>query len=613
MKAVNLLIDSQLPPDLRDPNRPLDKKSVEGLLAEVARRYPDQYPAIVKHVLDVGRHAAYLQGETIGLDDLRPVVNKQPMLDQMDAEVDASDKETLNPKERKQKRAIIWSKYGDMMDKATMENSRGNALGRSVRSGARGNSVQLRSMLTAPALYTDYKGEIVPMFIRHSFAEGMRPAEYLASSFGTRASVVSTKKATALGGDVLKQLNAAAAHIVVTEDDCGTGNGLAFNVDDPEIHSRVLARAEGKIPAGTVIDKHVLKELRQAGVKKVVARSPMTCTAKAGICSQCLGKLPEGHFAPKGYAAGITASAAAGEPVTTGALGAKHTSGSFKGTKKQFAGFGTVSQLMQSPETFPNKAALAEGSGRVTNIEDAPQGGKYVHVGEHKHYILPGFDPLVKMGDTVEAGDALSEGVGDVADVVRLRGLGEGRRYYVDRLRQAMADSGYGTPTKMNLEILARAALDHVQIDDPEGLGTHLPDDTVSYATLSNTYTPPASAALMKPDSAVGKVLHAPALHLTIGTRLTPSMAKQLNDAKVPHVVASDEEPKFHPEMVRLRAAAHNNPDWFARLHSSYLTTGLEDAVSRAHDTNIEHNVHFAPRLAVGKDFGKNIETTGEF
>ena len=613
MKAVNLLIDSQLPPDLRDPNRALDKKSVEGLLAEVARRYPDQYPAIAKHILDVGRNAAYLQGETIGLDDLRPVVDKPTMLAQMDAEVAASDKATPNPKERKQKRTIIWSKYGDMMDKATMDNSKNNALGRSVRSGARGNSVQLRSMLTAPALYTDYKGDVVPMFIRHSFAEGMRPAEYLASSFGTRSSVVSTKKSTALGGDISKQLTSSAANIIVTEDDCGTGNGLAFNVDDPEIHNRVLARAEGKVPAGTVVDKHVLKELRKAGVKKVIARSPMTCTAKAGICSQCLGKLPEGHFAPKGYAAGITAGQAIGEPVTQSALSAKHTGGSFKGTKKEFSGFGTVSQLMQSPETFPNKAALSEASGRVSNIEEAPQGGKYIHIGEHKHYVLPGFEPLVKMGDTVEAGDPLSEGVGDVADVVRLRGLGEGRKYYVDRLRQAMAESGYGTPTKMNLEILSRAALDHVQIDDPDGIGNHLPDDTVSYSTLSNTYTPPASAKLLKPDGAVGQVLHAPALHLTIGTRLTPSMAKQLNEAGVNQVVASDEEPKFHPEMVRLRAAAHNNPDWFARLHSSYLTTGLEDAVTRAHDTNVEHNTHFAPRLAIGKDFGKNIDKTGEF
>jgi len=994
VKAINLLIDSALPPDLRDPNRPLDKKSVEGLLAEVARRYPDQYADIAKHILDAGRHTAYLQGETIGLDDLKPVIDKQAMLAQMDAETDASDATATSPKDKKMKRVMIWSKYGDLMDKQTMAGAKDTALGRSVTSGARGNSTQLRSILTAPAIYTDYKGEPVPMFIRHSFAEGMRPAEYLASSFGTRSAIVSTKKGTALGGDAClheftlvrmadgssktirdirvgewvlgsdkfgntfpvqvknvfdqglkdvhqyrvamsgnrelfdlvqctpdhkfltfrvstrksqspivqplaelkhatvklmtpctykqltgkheskafllglltgdgylpsdkgkinltcadsklisdlaplieqeglrlrqrtgantiqysitepkadhtassfkhcldtygmrgrtaafkqlpkdietwditsiaayigglftsdgsvthrtangrkyasisfgsvskdlifglrhllrhffcietsvpfctkkealnrrkrqyagfdiisnydtwsiligsmrditqfsqtiplmgvkadaikqamqlvtaygstktrhvvdvgsiglarcldievdhpdhlfvldcgvicsnsKQLVSAAAQLVVTEDDCGTGNGIDFKVDDSEIRGRVLARAEGKVPAGTVVDKHVMAELRKAGVKSVMARSPMTCTAKEGICAHCMGLLPTGHFPEKGYSAGITAAHAIGEPLAQQALSQKHTAGAFGGTKKQFAGFRTINQLLQTPETFPNKAALAEATGRVGNIEDAPQGGKYIHIGEHKHYILPDFEPLVKTGDEVEAGDPLSEGVADVADVIRLRGLGEGRKYYVNRVGQAMSESGYGTPQKLNLELLARASLDHVQIDDPEGMGNYLPDDTVSYSQMANNYVAPASAALMAPDKAVGKVLHAPAMHFTIGTRLTPKMVKQLNESQVQHVVASDEEPKFHPEMVRLRSAAHNNPDWFARLHSSYLTTGLEDAVTRAHDTDVESNTHFAPRLAIGQDFGKNVETTGKF
>jgi DNA-directed RNA polymerase subunit beta' len=614
MRAIDLYVNSVLPPDLRSNNRVLNKKNIESVLADVARRYPEQYADISKSLSDIGRKAAYLQGETLNLSDFQPVLDRDGLLKQMDHEVRASDAETKNPDEREKKRLIIWAKYSTAIEKSTSENARHTNLGRSVTSGARGNALQLKAILSTPALYTDYKDRVIPMFIRHGFGEGLRPAEYLASSFGTRRSVISTKSSTARGGDFMKQIIAATTPIIVTEDDCGTSNGLDFDVTDHEIQGRVLAKEAGGVAVGTTIDKHVIQALHKAGVKRIIARSPMTCTSKSGICSHCLGTLPSGHFAPRGYTAGTTAAQAVGEPVVSGALAAKHTGGSFKGSQKQFAGFDTITQLVQSPETFPNKAPLAETSGKVDSIEDAPQGGKYVTIGENKHYLLPDFAPLVKVGDTVEAGTPLSEGVADVADVVRLRGLGEGRRYYVDRLKQAMEESGAGHPSKLNLELIARGTLDHVKIDDPDGLGGYLPDDVVSYGTMSNSYVQPKSATMMSPDQAVDKYLHAPVLHFTIGTKMTPKMIDRLKSAGIKGVVASGEEqPKFHPEMVRLRAAAHNNPDWLARMHSSYLMSNLDESASRGRDTDTMENTHFAPRLAIGKNFGKNIDTTGKF
>lgn len=613
MKAVDLFINQALPPDLRDYSRPMDKKHVDAVLAEVARRYPDQYSDIVQHFSDVGRNAAYSQGETLSLKDFEPVLDRDAILKEMDTEVREAEKGAKNPQEKEKIKLGIWSKYANRLEKETATSARGTSLGRSVNSGARGNPLQLRSILTTPAIYTDYRDRPIPLFVRHSFSEGLRPAEYLASSFGTRRSVISTKKSTALGGDLSKQLNAVSTPLIVTEDDCNTNNGLDFDINDANIHGRVLAKAVGKLPAGTVVDKHTLQQLRQTGAKRVIVRSPMTCTAHSGICSHCLGVLPEGHFAPKGYAAGITAAQSVGEPITQTGLSAKHTGGAGSGAKKEFSGFDVINQLVQSPETFPNKAVLAEEGGRIAGMEDAPQGGKYIKIGETNHYVLPGFEPLVKVNDEVEPGEQLSEGIADVADVVRLRGLGEGRKYYVNRLKQAMQESGYGKPSNLQLELLARSTLDHAVVDDPDGMGSYLPDDTISYQQLANTHVLPKSAEMTSPEKAAGRFLHAPALHYTIGTKLTPKMTQHLREAGINGVVVSDEEPKFHSEMVRLRSAAHNNPDWFARMHSSYLTTGLQEAANRAHDTSLDANVHFAPRLAVGKDFGKNVEETGKF
>jgi len=613
MKAVDILLNSILPEDLRG-DRPWDKKSIDQLMADIANKYPERYAELAKKISDVGRNAAYRQGETLTLSDMRTPFDKQKILNQMDHELDVAAA-TSQGEALEAARMKIFARYAGELEKQTIASAIANRnnLANTVVSGARGSTVQLRGMLTTPAMYTDYKGRTIPRFVRHSFGEGVRPADYLAGAFGVRASVLSTKNATADAGDLSKQLVQSASNLIVTEDDCGASNGISAEVDDKDTVGRVLARDAGKFKAGTVIDRHIAQELRSGGVKNVIARSALTCQAHQGVCSQCLGLQAGGKFAPIGFAAGITAAQATSEPLTQGALSTKHEAGAFKGERRTFAGFDVINQIMQSPETFPHRAAVAELEGRVEDIEDAPQGGKFITVGGQKHYALPGYEPLVKKGDMVEAGDQLSDGIMDVNDVVRLRGLGEGRRYYVDRVRQALADSGAGRASRRNLELIARGALDHVRITSDEGLGNYLPDDLGSYNHLSVSYSPPAHVKNVPLKAAKGFYLHAPALHYSIGTKLTGRMVKEMQDAGVTDVTAHEDAPPFVPEMVRLRGSQYAGTDWLAKQHTSNIGRNIALDAERARDTNIQKNVHFVPRLAVGEDFGKNIEESGKF
>jgi hypothetical protein len=130
---------------------------------------------------------------------------------------------------------------------------------------------------------------------------------------------------------------------------------------------------------------------------------------------------------------------------------------------------------------------------------------------------------------------------------------------------------------------------------------------------LSADYSPPVSTKTVPVDSGVGHYLQVPALHFTVNTKLTPRMSKQIKDAGLTHVSVSDQEPSFHPEMFRLRAAAHQGSDWLAKFHTSYLTANVGQDAARARETNVERNIHFAPRLAVGENFGKKVEQTALF
>ncbi len=610
MKALQLLIESQLPEELRDPGRQYTAREVGSLLSDLAVSYPDEYDRVSRLLADTGRHASYWQGETIGLSDLKPSFDKEPVMDRMRQELAALDR---NDPDYERNRERIWHRYNEELEKLTVDSSRAqhNNIALSVLSGARGKNSQLKMMLTTPGLYADPKGRTVPLFIQNSFGQGLRPAEYLAGTFGARATVVSTKVSTALGGDLGKQLAQVSGPQLVTSEDCGTDNGLDLDLADKSVRGRVLAQNAGSLPAGTVLDRAALKQLEKEKVTKVMARSALTCQAGTGLCKHCVGKFHDNRFPEIGQAVGTTAAQSLAEPITQMALSSKHTGGAAS-AKKEFSGFKYINQLVQSPEEFPDRAVVSEAQGTVSNIEEAPQGGYFVQVGDQSHYIRHGYPLTVKVGDQVEAGDQLAEGLVDASDIVRLRGLGSGRRYLADRLHTMLEDSGVGNDRR-NVEIVARAAIDHIRVQDDSRIPGTLPDDQLSYNRTVPEYVPPASTRRLDTDGALGKYLQAPVLHYSVGQKLTPRQIKRIRDAGYERVLVSDDDPGFVPEMQRLRTATQTNPDWLARMHGSYIQSNLERAAVRGQDTNIKSNPNFVPRLAVGKDFGRDVRTTGEF
>lgn len=610
MKAVQLLVNHYLPEDLRNYDQVYDTKSVNKILNAVAKKHPDKFAEVSKKIADIGRNASYRQGETITLADFVPVIDKEAIYAKMDAEIAQLPRDSSF----KQKRREIFQKYNNLIERETSKAAlaKRNNIAMAVLSGARGKPAQLKAMNATPGTYSDYKGEPIDVWSRESFAEGIRPSSWLASTFGSRASVVSTKSSTAKGGDWSKQAAAVAADLVVRKENCGSHNGLAMPIDEPSLKGRSLAQETDGIPAGTFITKDVLQKFRKDGVKNVIARSPITCNVPNGLCAYCVGKFYNGGKLPKiGDSIGLLASSTVGEPVTQMALSAKHTAGMTK-DKKNFSGLEVIQQFSQSPETFKDRAAVSELDGVVESIKDAPQGGKYVIVNGEKHYVLPGHEVLVKEGEQVEAGDQLADGLVDPEDVVRLKGLGEGRLYYANRLNQILVDSGAGTD-KRNTEVLARAALRHVKITDPEGMGPYLPDDLADYNAVQTSYRVPDTARTLRPKEAIGKYLQQPIMHYTIGTRITPKVAKALAESNFNDVIVDDNAPSFEPQMVRLRAASHTNPDWLASMGTSYLSKQLNESATRGDDTNIQENDDFRPRLAVGVGFGSNVGKTGKF
>lgn len=607
-----LMINEALPPDMRDYTRVLDKKGIKNILRELAQKHPEKYRDVAKRLSDIGRDVAYTTGgSSFGLRHLRPTVSVRLSRQRLNARINQI---LSNPKlsEEAKEQAIIeaTSEEHARLQKEILEEAKasGNPLADQVQSGARGNPAGLKRLIGGDLLYVDHHENVIPFPVQRSFSEGLRPAEFWASTYGARKGLIDVKFATQDAGFFSKQLNQLAHRLLVTaNDDEETPaegaplRGLPTDVNDSDSDGALLAMPMGGYARNTILTPKIRQDLADQGFKRLLVRSPMVGgPVGGGVYARDVGVRERGGLSPLGDMVGIAAAQALSEKLTQGQLSSKH-SGGVKGEAQSVTGFQHVNQLVQVPKTFKGGAAHAQHDGKVTDIKDAPAGGQHVFIDGKSHYVLPGFDLKVKIGDTVEAGDVISEGIPNPAEIVKHKGIGEGRRYFMQTFADAYRAGGMAA-NRRNIELVARGLIDHVEMTEEDN--GRVPGDVVSYQQLESNWTPRPGAQRMRPDTAVGKYLERPVLHYTIGTRVTPSMLPQFQEFGVNDVEVHDEEPPFRPYMVRALSSIGHDEDWMTRFLGSNQKKSLLDAAHRGavSDTN---STSFVPSLAEGINFGK--------
>jgi DNA-directed RNA polymerase subunit beta' len=201
-------------------------------------------------------------------------------------------------------------------------------------SGARGSAAQIRQLAGMRGLMAKPDGSIIETPITANFREGLNVLQYFISTHGARKGLADTALKTANSGYLTRRLVDVAQDLVVTEEDCGTTNGLAMAplVEGGDVveglGERVLGRVvatdvqkpgkeEVLVAAGTLLDEQAVRLLEQEGVDQIQVRSPITCTTRYGVCSNCYGRdLARGRLINIGEAVGVIAAQSIGEPGT---------------------------------------------------------------------------------------------------------------------------------------------------------------------------------------------------------------------------------------------------------------------------------------------------------
>lgn len=613
-----LLLNDALPEDMRDYNRVLDKKTMSEVATDLAKRYPDKYRDVMKKIHDVAHSTAYSTGGlSFSLKNIRSTLAAQTaavkvrqQLKQILADTNLSDKERtfkiLKLAADSQKKLV-----DDVFNEAK---DTGNPLAYQVLGSGVGTKFSLNSLIGADLQYVDHKDEPIPLPVLHSYGRGLTPAEYFAAAFGARKGVIDTKTATADAGFYGKQLTQLAHRLLVTADDeedeeklkDAENRGMPSEVDDPDNEGALLARAVGPYKRNTVLTPKILRDIKSMGVQDILVRSPTVGGPDdGGVYAKDVGYREKSRLPPIGDYVGIAAAQAISEPVSQSQLSSKHSGG--VGGAKSIGGFKAINALVQVPKKYPDGATHAQKDGTVQEIRPAAQGGFYVQIDGEDHYVPTDREISVKKGDVLEAGDVVSDGMPNPAEIVKHKGVGEGRKYFVSAMRNVLKNSGVSSHRR-NIELVARGLINHVRMTDE--YGDYAPDDVVPYSMLERNWQPRPGAAAVPPKSAIGQYLEKPTLHYSVGTRITKSVADMLQKYNVNAVQAHKEPPPFRPEMIRGMANISNDPDWMTRMLGSYQERGLLGSVHRglASDTN---SSSYVPALARGEQFGLGGPTSG--
>jgi DNA-directed RNA polymerase beta' subunit len=616
-----VLINESLPPEMRDYDRVLTKKSMGALATQLAKEHPEKYREVMKKLHDVGKDAGYTtNGLSFSLKHIRPTlaVRAAQIRTQQAMQQILSDKR-LDEKQRNLKLLeLAANTQRELLDKVYQEaESQDNPLVHQIAGSGVGNKYQLNSLIGADMQYLDHRGEPIPIPVLRGYGQGLRPVEYFAGAFGTRKGVIDLKTATADAGFYGKQLAQMTHRLLVTKDDDDDENdperqtasqerGYPSDVDDPDNEGALLSRPVGPYKRNTVLTPKILRDIKQLGVQDILVRSPIVGgPINGGVYARDVGYREKGRLPPVGDYVGIAAAQALSEPVTQSQISSKHSGG--VGGAGAISGFKALNALVQVPKKYPDGAAHAQVDGRVQEIRPAPQGGVYVTISGQEHYVPTERALSVKKGDELEAGDVLSDGMPNPSEIVRHKGVGEGRRYFVQAMRQVMGNSGI-TAHRRNIELLSRGLINHVRLTDE--YGDYVPDDIVPYSTLERNWQPREGSVAAAPQTLSGHYLEKPVLHYSIGTKIGKNVLTNLNKYGIKTVQAHKEPPPFQPEMVRGMANISNDPDWMTRMLGSYQEKGLTQSVHRGLTSDTAGS-SYVPSLAQGEQFGVTGTTSG--
>ncbi len=442
------LLSEVLPDGLPFPlvNKALKKKEISRLINASFHRCGLRETVIfADKLMQTGFSLATRAGISIAVDDMLVPDQKGAIISGAEKEVKEIESQytsgLVTQGERYNKVVDIWSRAGDHVAKAMMEqlgsepvvDRKGktvnqesfNSIYMMADSGARGSAAQIRQLAGMRGLMAKPDGSIIETPITANFREGLNVLQYFISTHGARKGLADTALKTANSGYLTRRLVDVTQDLVVTEQDCGTTNGMIMRalVEGGEVveplRERILGRVaaidilspesgETMVEAGILLDETVMDALEAAGIDEVKVRTPLNCETRHGLCVRCYGRdLGRGSSVNVGEAVGVIAAQSIGEPGTQLTMRTFHIGGAasraavVSQVESKSNGLVRFMPTMRYVTNARNEPVVISRSGEMIVVDDAGRE-------RERHKIPYGALLSVQDGNKVKAGQVLA-------------------------------------------------------------------------------------------------------------------------------------------------------------------------------------------------------------
>lgn len=276
-----------------------------------------------------------------------------------------------------------------------------------------------------------------------------------------------------------------------------------------------------------------------------------------------------------------------------------HTGGTAGGPSS--GGYGRINQLLQLPKVVVGAATLAPVTGKITKITKGLAGGFDVVVVDKLVHVSKGLTLKVVVGQQVEAGDPLSDGVIKPQDLVKHKGMQAAQAYMASELQQAYSQQGQKIQRKVFETVVRSLGNTTKVLNNPKDTG-HLPGDVIPY-TVAEYHNKNLEQEVPVEESAGHK------------------LAKGIGDFKAGHILSADDskmlkakgismvlielDPIVHAPLLKgMSTLPLLKRNWMAALGYRHLAKNLVEGAGQGWTTDLA-DYHPIPAFAHGETFGK--------
>ncbi len=502
---------------------PFKKKFLSQIISEVFKQAKlAETSKTLDKMKDIGFYYSTMAGITVSAFDVVKIDKKEEIIEETEKKVQKYKqmyrRGTMKESERHRNIVREWLGATGKIEKAISvimkENATTNHIFMMADSGARGSASNFTQLAGMRGLMAKPNGDSMEIPVKACFIEGMSMSEFFISTHGARKGSTDTALKTAESGYLTRRLVDVSQDVTVKQMDCGTDKGMVVTTlykndlskDDDNVlvslKDRIVGRFAAKpvygrnkegrkallVDKGEFITEEIADRIVASKIEAVEVRTLLTCDCENGVCVKCYGSdLSTTDIVEKGEVVGIVAAQSIGEPGTQLTMRTFHSGGVAGSSDDITQGLPRIQELFEAREP-KGKGIISEIKGTIESINQKNDNRFEIVVhspieGNSKTYLTDsGKKPIVKVGQEVEAGDLVSEGLIHPKELLRVANVDKVEKYILKEVQKVYRSQGVDISDK-HVEIIIKQMLQKVVVID-EGETDLLPGMFVSKPEL---------------------------------------------------------------------------------------------------------------------------------